>query len=111
VNFSCVIFDWRGTLVTTRSPQDWAEEALRLAGREHSAAHVEAVLRALEAVDPDEARLDGAGVDCDAAVHRQTYLGVFAHAGFDPELAEALYAVESDYRHNNFAADVPEVLQ
>src|SRR4051812_19624676 len=58
VNFSCVIFDWRGTLVTTLSRQDWAEEALRLAGRERSAAHVEAVLQAVEAVDPDEARLD-----------------------------------------------------
>jgi hypothetical protein len=69
------------------------------------------VLQALEAVDPDKARLDPPGVDRDAAVHRQVCLSVFADAGFDSELAEALYAVESDYRHNHFAADATPVLQ
>lgn len=110
VNFSCAIFDWRGTLVTTLSRREWAEEALRPADREHSAAHVKGVLQALEAVDPDEARLDAPGVDCDAAVHRLAYFDVFADAGFDPGLAEALYAVESDYRHNHFAGDAPQAL-
>ncbi|PPK97738.1 FMN phosphatase YigB (HAD superfamily) [Kineococcus xinjiangensis] len=111
MTFSAVILDWRGTLVTTLSWRAWVEEGLRLAGREHSAAHVEQVLQALEAVDPGEARLDAPGVDCDAELHRRTYFGVFADAGLDPEVARALYAVESDHRHNRFAGDVAGALQ
>jgi FMN phosphatase YigB (HAD superfamily) len=38
-------------------------------------------------------------------------LGVFADAGLDSELAEALYAVESDPRHNPFALDVRHTLE
>jgi len=111
VDFSSVIFDWRGTLVTTLSWQGWVEEALRLVGRRHLPPDVEEVLHGLNAVDANEARLDAHGVDCDADVHRQTYLGVFAAAGFDHELGEALYAVESDYRYNDFATDVAPALR
>ncbi|GAB7189955.1 HAD-IA family hydrolase [Kineococcus sp. NUM-3379] len=111
MTFTSVIFDWRGTLVTTLSWQGWAEEALRRAGREDFTAHVDKVLQALRAVDPGEARLDAPGVDCDADLHRETYFGVFADAGFDRELSEALYAVESDHRHNRFASDAVETLQ
>jgi HAD superfamily hydrolase (TIGR01509 family) len=49
-------------------------------------------------------------VDCDAAVHRDTYFAVFADAGLDDELAGALYAVESDPAHNPFAVDAVPVL-
>ncbi len=110
MGFSSVIFDWRGTLVTTLSPQAWAVEALRLAGRPAGTAEAEGVVRALEQADPDGARLDAPGVDCDAAVHRQTYFDVFAEAGIDPHLASALYAVESDPRHNPFATDAAQTL-
>lgn len=110
MTFSSVIFDWRGTLVTTLSWQQWIEQALRQIGRDHSPARVQDVESALAAIDPDEARLDAPGVDCDAQVHRRTYLQVFADAGMDLELAHALYAVESDYRHNPFATDAAETL-
>ncbi|NAZ83583.1 HAD hydrolase-like protein [Kineococcus sp. R8] len=111
MTFTSVIFDWRGTLVTTLSWQAWVEEALRLAGREHSVAHVDRVLKALQAADPGEVRLEAPGVDSDATLHRSTYFGVFADAGFDSELSEALYAVESDHHHNHFATDVAETLR
>jgi FMN phosphatase YigB (HAD superfamily) len=111
VTFSAVIFDWRGTLVTTLSRQQWAEEGLRRAGRERSPARVGELLRALEASDPGGARLDGPGVDCDAEVHRRTYFEVFGEAGLASEVAEALYAVESDHSFNLFAADVAPTLR
>jgi len=110
VTFSSVIFDWRGTLVTTLSWPQWIGQALRQTGRDHSPASVQDVESALAAVDPDEARLDAPGVDCDAEVHRRTYFEVFADAGLEPELAAALYAVESDHRHNPFATDAAETL-
>lgn len=109
--FSAVIFDWRGTLVTTLSRAQWAHAALRQAGRESSPAAVADLVHALEAADPGDARLDGPGVDCDARAHRSIYLEVFRDAGLATEVAEALYAVESDHRFNRFATDVAPTLR
>ncbi len=49
-------------------------------------------------------------MDTDAALHRRTFFGVLADAGLDHQLAEALYAVESDPQHNPFAEDVVPTL-
>jgi FMN phosphatase YigB (HAD superfamily) len=106
-----VLFDWRGTLVTTLDERRWVEEALRAVGRRPAPDVVDGVVSAIAAANGPEDRLDGPGVDSDAALHRRTYLGVFADAGLDAELADALYAVESDLRHNPFAHDVPETLE
>ncbi len=71
---------------------------------------VERILKAITMANGDEDRLDAPGVDSDAALHQQTFMSVFADAGLDDELARALYAIESDPRHNPFAVDVPEIL-
>jgi FMN phosphatase YigB (HAD superfamily) len=104
-----VVFDWRGTLVVCTTPIEWVGLALRRAGRDHRSAV--AVLSAIETAAGDPDRLGAPGVDCDAGVHRDTYLGVFADAGLDDELAAALYAVESDPAHNPFAVDAVGVLR
>ncbi|SHF56771.1 FMN phosphatase YigB, HAD superfamily [Streptoalloteichus hindustanus] len=106
-----MVFDWRGTLVTTLDGGSWVREALLCLGRDSSDEAVDQVWRAvLEAAgEPD--RLDAPGVDSDLALHRDTYCGVFADAGLDSELAGALYAVESDPAHNQFAVDVEPVLR
>ncbi|MGX7827517.1 HAD family hydrolase [Actinokineospora sp. 24-640] len=100
-----VVFDWRGTLVTTVDEVAWAREALRLVGRDDSA---EALWQRISVF---EDLLDAPGVDCSLHVHRAAYHRVFDLAGVDPELADALYAVECDPRHNPFAADVGETLR
>ncbi|MCA2212046.1 HAD family hydrolase [Jidongwangia harbinensis] len=105
-----VLFDWRGTLVVCPSPAAWVGAALRRAGRDDHPAAVARVWAAIERAAGDPDRLDAPGVDCDAAVHRDTYLTVFADAGLDDELAAALYAVESDPAHNPFAVDAAPVL-
>lgn len=105
-----VIFDWRGTLVTTLTEHEWIREALTTVGRPADGAEVERVLEAIATANGDEDRLDGPGVDSDAALHRRTFMSVFADAGLDDELARALYAVESDPRHNSFAEDATETL-
>ena len=106
-----VVFDWRGTLVTTLAAEAWVGEALALLGRDRNADSVAHVLTAISRVDGEPSRLEADGVDCDARRHRDTYYAVFAEAGLDDGLSDALYAVESDPRHNDFADDVAETLR
>lgn len=103
-----VVFDWRGTLSTCLAPIEWTRLALQRVRRDDRSAAV--VLSAIEDAAGHPDRLDAPGVDCDAVVHRDTYLGVFADAGLDEELAAALYAVESDPALNPFAVDAEPIL-
>ena len=105
MSFQAVIFDWRGTLVTGLSKQDWIRQAFALIGRDTDVDEVSRTLSAIRTASGDQDRLEGPGVDADAAYHRRTYLEVFHDAALDEDLANALYAVESDARHNPFAAD------
>ena len=89
---SAVIFDWRGTLVTTLTEQQWVEQALLVVGRTPAPGAVDSIVSAIARANGQHDRLDGPGVDSDAALHRKTYMGVFADAGLDPDLAEALYS-------------------
>ena len=111
VSFRAVILDWRGTLATTLTDEAWARAALTRLRRNVSPAQVEAVCLAMRAASGHEDRLDGPGIDADAVRHRQTLMEVFADAGFDDDLAEALYAVESDANYNPFALDVADTLR
>jgi len=104
-----VVFDWRGTLVSCLSPIEWARTALQRVGRDCRAAGD--VWSAIKEAAGDPDRLDATGVDCDAGVHRVTYVEVFTDAGLDEELANALYAVESDPAYNRFAVDAVPVLR
>ncbi|HEY5456245.1 MAG TPA: HAD family hydrolase [Acidothermaceae bacterium] len=111
MSFGAVIFDWRGTLVTTVSWSEWAGYALRRSGRDGSDEQVRGVVATLRSVPRFEDRLDCPGIDADAAFHREVYFGVFADAGLDDELARALYAVESDPSYNHFAQDTEATLR
>lgn len=106
--FRAVIFDWRGTLVTTMTEREWVDRALADAGMPANAA--DGVLATIAEANGPGDRLDAPGVDCDAAVHRRAFMSVFADAGLAPVLADALYALESDARHNPFAADAAGTL-
>ncbi|MFB6398095.1 hypothetical protein [Polymorphospora lycopeni] len=90
-----VVFDWRSTLVTSLLPHEWVGVALQRLGRDHDQDLVTEVWARIAAAAGDPDRLDAPGVDTDAARHREVYHGVFADAGLDADLAEALYTVES----------------
>ncbi len=105
-----VLFDWRGTLATTLAEHEWVRQGLLTVGRTADPGEVERVATAISTANGEADRLDAPGVDSDADLHRRTYLGVLADAGLDDELAEALYAVESDPARNRFADDVAETL-
>lgn len=105
-----MIFDWRGTLVSSLSERQWVQEALALLGREADPRTVEDVLAAIDVADGSEHRLDAPGMDTDAALHRQMFFDVLADTRLDQQLVETPYAVESDPAHNPFAEDVVSTL-
>jgi FMN phosphatase YigB (HAD superfamily) len=105
--FQAVLFDWRGTLGTTSTLQEWIREALRRLGRPAEDGEVDQLAALL---DGAEDALDGPGVDCDPDLHRRTYRTAFRDLGIADDLAEALYAVESDPAANPFADDAADTL-
>lgn len=110
-SLQAVVFDWRGTLVTTLEPVDWVRAALRRVGRDDAPDTAAELARRIDTADGRPSRLEAPDVDTDAARHRATYMEVLADARVDRELAEALYAVESDPVHNPFAGDAAPVLR
>jgi phosphoglycolate phosphatase-like HAD superfamily hydrolase len=106
-----VLFDWRGTLVVTMTDAEWVKRAHGLAGRtvgdSDAIGTVEALQKAQAAVRRD---VPWDRIDCDAKFHRFAHDRMFAVAGLDADLADALYAVESDPECNPFAADTAVTL-
>jgi FMN phosphatase YigB (HAD superfamily) len=105
-----VLFDWRGTLVVNLTDDEWVARALTALGRESDGATVEGIVSAIARANGPGNRLDTPGVDCDAALHRRTFVDVLSDAGLDPQLVDSLYAVESEPRNNPFADDVVDTV-
>jgi FMN phosphatase YigB (HAD superfamily) len=108
---SGVLFDWRGTLVTVLDGCDWAREALHLLGRPADDGATAVLWDAIRSAAGHPDRLASPDCDTGMATHRLTYYAVFADAGLDDELADALYAVESDPSFNEFALDVTPTIR
>jgi len=104
-----VIFDWRGTLVVTPPEVEWCREALSRLGRRSDHDSAAELLSRIERA-PGIGRLSASGVDASSAGHRHAYFSVFRDTGLDEDLAASLYAVESDFRFNPFAADAAQTL-
>lgn len=106
--FRGVLLDWRGTLVVAPTHAWLVRTALDRLGRDASAGAVEAVVAQLAAADATA--VDSSHVDTDAELHRTAYAEWFAAAGIDAELAQALYAAESEPALNLPAEDVGHLL-
>lgn len=110
MDFRAVIFDWRGTLVVTQNTQQWVQDAFHRIGEYPTLETVEETIRAIRRANGPDNLLDAPGIDSDAAWHRSTFMRVFRDAELDDDLAEAMYASESDFRCNPFAGDTKPVL-
>lgn len=102
---SGVLFDWRGTLVTVLDPLDWVRKALNLVGRATDDDAIAVLWDAIGSAAGHPDRLASPDCDTSVATHRRVYYDVFSDAGLDADLADALYAVESDACYNEFALD------
>jgi FMN phosphatase YigB (HAD superfamily) len=105
-----VVFDWRGTLVSELAPEGWAREALRRAGRAHDDHAVTTLLQDIRKAAGQPNRLQSPHGNTSAERHRETYYTVFTDAGLDSELADSLFAVDSDPSYNIFAVDIGRTL-
>lgn len=108
-DFHGVLLDWRGTLVVAPTYPWLVRTALHKTARpddEDSVAQVLGMLR-----NAASTAVESSAVDTDADEHRAAYLAWFRAAGINDELADALYAVESDVALNPFADDVGDLLQ
>ncbi|MGF6881744.1 FMN phosphatase YigB (HAD superfamily) [Nocardia sp. GP40] len=103
--FDAVVFDWRGTLAYELTPEDWAYEALSRTDRPHDEQAVATLLDKISAAAGQPSRLKSADGNTSYDKHRETYYTVFADAGLDCDLADALFAVDSDPLYNTFAVD------
>jgi HAD superfamily hydrolase (TIGR01509 family) len=109
--FRAVLFDWRGTLVQDPEHAWWVTRALQSLGRPVDDAEVADIVVRLHAAQrqPEHAEADER-IDTSAAFHRQASLRLFADAGVDPELADALYAVDFDPDSHPLYPDTADVL-
>ncbi|WP_067891746.1 HAD family hydrolase [Nocardia vaccinii] len=105
-----VVFDWRGTLVSELTEHGWASEALRKSGRDHSDAATTNLLRTIRKAAGEPNRMKDPLGNTSYERHRTTYYTVFAVAGLTDELADALFAVDSDPSYNIFAVDAAETI-
>ncbi len=103
-----VVFDFRGTLTTEYVGEGWAGEALRRVGRDYGDQASAALWQRIHAAAGEPNRLQDPTGNTSPVRHRDTLYAVFADAGLDDALADALLAVDSDLSCNLFAADVPD---
>lgn len=104
-----VLLDWRGTLVVAPTHPWLVRTALERSGRPSGSAAVEVVLARLRSVDATE--VESSRIDTDADLHRAAHVRWFGAAGLDGDLAESLYATESDVTLNPFAEDVVDLFE
>src|SRR5207249_2331535 len=90
--YKAVLFDWRGTLFRDESDEDWLRASAASLGRELNGDNAAQLVRALEAYDshPDVVSARQRA-DCSAELHRECTLLHLRLAGFDDELALAVW--------------------
>ena len=106
------MFDWRGTLVHDPPDDWWMTQALERVGRSASLSTVFALCEQLRsAAQEPEIVAAERSADCSPALHRAASTRRFRAAGFDDELATALYDLDLEPGSHPFYPDVPAVLR
>jgi HAD superfamily hydrolase (TIGR01509 family) len=109
--FGAVLFDWRGTLVHDPDHAWWITRALQSLGRPVHGDELTALVdRVRQAESLPEHREDEGRIDTSSGFHREASLRLFAAAGLDAELAEALFVLDFDPASHPLYPDVVDVL-
>ena len=90
--FTAVLFDWRGTLFHDESDQDWIRASAASIGRTPSDDEVDHLAKRLgAAAEHPLVRTARERADCSVELHRAATLLELRLAGFDDELALAVW--------------------
>ncbi len=109
--FQAVLFDWSLTIAHYPDYEWWFATALERSGRRADPDVVRASMAAVaEAVQADTFVAAQGHMDTSADVHRTTLMAMYKQAKLDDELAESLYALESDPYCRPIYPDVLDVL-
>ena len=100
-----VLFDWRGTLADAPKHAERVDRALAAIARTGSPELVGRAVCALEVAGSLP------GIDTSFALHRAATIGALTNEGIDPELAEAIYAVDLDPASHPVFPDAADVLR
>jgi len=89
-----VLFDWRGTLFTDETEEDWVRNAASSIGRRLEDDEITAILERGAAVLREQPGIHAALERCDTSTdaHRQATLRWLYAAGLDEDLATAIWA-------------------
>jgi HAD superfamily hydrolase (TIGR01509 family) len=109
--FGAVLFDWRGTLVHDPGHPWWITQALRSLRRPVHDEEVTALVESLRTAErlPQHEEAERR-IDTSAVYHREATLRLFADAGMDGDLAEALYLLDFDPLSHPLYPDTIDVL-
>ena len=102
--FDAVLFDFRGTLFNVEDDPTWVRNAALSIGRTLTDEEVTETVRRLDVTLAARPDLSTALERCDTSldVHRAALLAWFAATGLDDELAQAIWARDSDDPAANF---------
>ena len=107
-----VLFDWRGTFVADFPDSWWLERAYQSLARAPLKARSSAWLEHFHrATEEDDIRAGFLTEDCSATLHREHNFNWYRRAGFDEELALALYELDFDPTTHPFYVDVASTLE
>ncbi len=97
--FSAVLFDWRGTLFHDESDRDWILASAAAIGRHLTHDQAEALAAALSGAEQHpQVRQARQQADCSVELHRAATLLQLRLAGFDADLALAVWQRDGDLR-------------
>ena len=110
--FTAVLFDWRGTLFHDESDQDWIRASAASIGRTPSDDEVDHLAKRLgAAAEHPLVRTARERADCSVELHRAATLLELRLAGFDDELALAVWKRDGDVGATHPYPDTPRVLR
>lgn len=109
--YRAVLLDWRGIIVHDPALPWWVQRALEVVQRPIEPEVVDRLVkRTLDIESTNEFRRDELRVDTSSETHRSVIMGRLRAAGFDEELAEAMYRLDFEPTCHPLYPDVPDVL-
>jgi len=111
MGFRHVLFDWRGTLFRDESDDDWIRASALSIGRQLSGTEIADLAKALAEAEDDPRVVEARQrADCSVELNQAASLLQLRLAGFDDELALAVWQRDGDVAASQPYSDTPAIL-